>query len=84
MSGSLAALVDLVDSVSVPRARSERHAGASILRQQIRIISTELRSLRNRLASLTKHQRERYACEDMIAVVERDLRIRRWELSRLS
>lgn len=83
MCKSLASLCELVDILGMPD-KSNRQAGRDILREQIRIIRIELRSMRRMLANRSKYDPARYALEDHIRAIEKDLRIRQWELARVA
>lgn len=90
MCGSLATLNNLVDclealeTVHKHHAKVNREIAPTLIREQIRIIRAELRSMRRMLASKAKHDRDRYTLEDHISGIERDLRIKRWELKQLA
>lgn len=83
MSNSLLALCDLVESLEMPN-KSNRQAGVDILHEQIRIIRIELRSMIRVLRSKSKHDPDRYRMESHVAMIEKDLRCKRWELKQLA
>lgn len=89
MCNALASLRNLTDCLEAMKAVHEHHAkmaheaAPGLLREQIRIIKTELRSMRRMLANKTKYDPARYALEDQISIIERDLRIRRWESKKI-
>ena len=90
MCGSLASLSRLVENLEALETVHKHHAKVNrevaprMLREQIRIIRTELRSMRNVLASKSKHDPERYRMENHVSQIERDLRIKKWELKQIT
>lgn len=90
MSGSLASLNNLVECLDALKTVHEHHAkcnrevAPTLIREQIRMIRIELRSMQRVLASKAKYDPERYRMESHVALIEKDLRCKRWELKQLA